>query len=48
MIAVTLSQPIGRWIQKHVTTNPDLESTQIVSIESRADGRFHKVRTKRD
>lgn len=48
MFAVTLAQPIGRWIQKNVTTSPDLEETSIVSIESRADGRFHKVRTRRE
>ena len=48
MFAVTLAQPIGRWIQKNVTTSPDLEDTSIVSIESRASGRFHKVRTRRE
>ena len=47
MFAVTLAQPIGRWLQKNVTTSPDLGDTTIVSIESRADGRFHKVRTRR-
>ena len=48
MVAVTLAQPVGRWIQKNITTSPDLEDTSIIAVESRADGRFHKVRTRRD
>ena len=45
--AVTIAQPIGRLIQKHVTTCPDLSDTEIVSIESRSHGRYHKVKTRR-
>jgi len=48
MVALIAAQPIGRWIQKNLTTSPDLATTSIVSIESRADGRFHKVRTRQD
>jgi hypothetical protein len=47
IIAVTLAQPLGRLIQRYLTTSPDLADTEIVSIESRPDGRFHKVRTRR-
>ena len=47
ILAVTLAQPLGRLVQQHVTTSPDLGDTEIVSIESRPDGRFHKVRTRR-
>ncbi|HLF08319.1 MAG TPA: DUF6391 domain-containing protein [Dehalococcoidia bacterium] len=47
MLAVTAAQPLGRLIQQHLTTSPDLEGTQIVSVETRAGGRLHKVRTRR-
>jgi len=47
MLAVVASQPVGRMIQQHLTTSPDLADTEIVAIESREDGRFHKVRTRR-
>jgi len=47
MFAVVAAQPLGRWLQRHITTNADLADTTIVSIESRADGRYHKVRTQR-
>jgi hypothetical protein len=47
MIAVTAAQPLGRLIQRHITTSPDLGATEIVSIESRPNGRYHKVRTRR-
>jgi hypothetical protein len=46
MAAVVAAQPIGRLIQKYLTTSPDLSETQIVSIETR-NGRFYKVRTRR-
>jgi hypothetical protein len=47
IVAVTVAQPLGRLIQRHVTTSPDLADTEIVSIETRRDGRYHKVRTRR-
>ena len=47
MLAVTASQPLGRLIQQHITTSPDLEGTEIVSVETRAGGQLHKVRTRR-
>jgi hypothetical protein len=48
MLALVAAQPVGRWIQKNVTTSPDVATMSIVSIESRQDGRFHRVRTRRD
>ena len=48
MLSLVAAQPVGRWIQKHLTTSPDLENVSIVSIESRQDGRYHKVRTRRN
>jgi hypothetical protein len=47
MVAVTVAQPLGRLLQRHITTSPDLADTEIVAIESRADGRYHRVRTRR-
>jgi hypothetical protein len=47
MVAVTLAQPAGRWIQRYITTSPDLAGTEIVSIETRPDGRMHRVTTRR-
>jgi hypothetical protein len=47
IVAVTLAQPLGRLIQRHVTTSPDLGDTEIVAVESRSSGRYHKVRTRR-
>jgi hypothetical protein len=45
--AVTIAQPLGRLIQRHITTSPDLDDTEIVAIESRGNGRYFKVRTRR-
>jgi hypothetical protein len=47
MVATVVAQPVGRLIQRHLTTSPDLSSTEIVSIETRNRGRFYKVRTRR-
>ena len=47
ILAVTIAQPIGRLIQRHITTSPDLLDTEIVSIERRGNGRYYKVRTRR-
>jgi hypothetical protein len=46
MVAVIAAQPIGRLIQKHLTTDPNLTETEVVSIETK-NGRFYKVRTRR-
>jgi len=46
MVAVIVAQPIGRLIQKHLTTSPNLSETEVVSIETK-NGRFYKVRTRR-
>jgi hypothetical protein len=47
MLAVIVAQPVGRMIQRHLTTSPDLADTEIVAIEQRRNGRFYKVRTRR-
>ncbi len=44
MLAVLAAQPLGRLVQKHYTTSPDLEGVRIVSVK-RMGRRFHKVRT---
>ena len=47
MLAVLASQPLGRLVQKHYTTSPDLEGVRIVSVEPVGNGSLgvHKVRT---
>jgi hypothetical protein len=47
MFALVVAQPVGRLIQQHITTSPDLDGTEIVSIETQPGGRLHKVRTRR-
>lgn len=45
--AVIASQPVGRWVQKHYTTLPDLSGVKIVSVRNISGrlGRVHKVQT---
>jgi hypothetical protein len=49
MIAVVASQPVGRMVQRYLTTSPDLADTEIVGIKvgGRGGARFHKVQTVR-
>ena len=49
MLAVIAAQPLGRAVQKYLTTSPDLADTEIVGIKSggRGGGRFFKVQTAR-
>ena len=47
IVAVIAAQPLGRLVQKHYTTSPDLDGVRIVSVEplGRGLGNIHKVRT---
>jgi hypothetical protein len=45
---VLFSQPLGRLIQKYITTRPDLASTSLGSVESSFGGLVHKVKTSID
>ena len=49
MLAMLVAQPLGRLVQKHITTDPDLSDTDVVGISEggRSAGRFHKVETLR-
>lgn len=49
MMAVLAAQPLGRLVQRHLTTSPDLADTEIVGIKvgGRGGARFHKVQTAR-
>jgi hypothetical protein len=49
MLAVLAAQPAGRWMQKYVTTSPDLGDVEILGVRSsrRARGYCHKVETAR-
>ncbi len=50
MLAVMAAQPLGRLVQRHLTTSPDMDGTEIVGIKAggRGGARFHKVQTRRD
>ena len=45
MLGVVLSQPAGRWVQRHLTTRPDLNEMRIVGIRRGLGGWIHKVQT---
>lgn len=47
ILAVLAAQPIGKLVQKHYTTSPDLEGVRIVSVDRMGGGltSVHKVRT---
>jgi hypothetical protein len=47
MLAVVIAQPVGRMIQRYLTTSADLADTEVVAIEQRGNGHFYKVRTRR-
>lgn len=49
MLAVLAAQPLGRTVQKHITTHPDLSDTELVAFHQggRGPARFHKVETQR-
>lgn len=47
IFAVAAAQPLGRLIQQHLTTSPDLARTEIIGVERRGNGRYHKVKTRR-
>jgi hypothetical protein len=49
MLAIVIAQPLGRLLQKHITTSPDLADTEIVGVRpgGRGGARFFKVQTAR-
>lgn len=49
MLAVLAAQPLGRVVQRYLTTSPDMDDTEIVGIRAggRGGARFHKVQTAR-
>ena len=44
LVSVVASQPLGRLVQKYVTTSPELAGVRITSVDRLSD-RLHKVRT---
>lgn len=50
LLATLAAQPLGRWVQQHVTTSADLSHTRIVDVRERGGGRRRalKVVTARD
>jgi Domain of unknown function (DUF6391) len=49
LLAVVAAQPLGRWVQKYLTTSPDLEDTRIVEVRGgdRSRGNYYKIQTAR-
>lgn len=45
MLGVVVAQPVGRLVQQHFTTSPDLRGVEIVGLRTVA-GRLRKVRTR--
>lgn len=47
LLAVMAAQPLGRWVQQHLTTSPDLSGVRIVGIRRGGSGRgrYFKVET---
>jgi hypothetical protein len=47
MLAVLAAQPLGRWLQKHITTDPDLADVEILGVHrgGYGPGYYHKVDT---
>jgi len=48
MVAVLAAQPLGRLVQRHITTSPELADMEIVGIRQGWHGaaRYHKVETR--
>jgi hypothetical protein len=46
LLGVIAAQPLGRLLQKHYTTLPDLEGIEIVGVERIGRSGLHKVRTR--
>jgi hypothetical protein len=48
-VAVLAAQPLGRLVQRHITTSSDLADMEIVGIRQGEHGaaRYHKVETRR-
>ena len=45
MLGVVAAQPLGRLVQKYITTRPDLGETRILGVKRTLGGRVHKVLT---
>ena len=45
MVGIVAAQPVGRWVQKYLTTRPDLHQMEIVGVRRGAGGFIHKVQT---
>ena len=46
LVGVVAAQPLGRLVQKHYTTSPDLAGVEIVGVDRMGRSGLHKVRTR--
>lgn len=47
-VGIVAAQPLGRWVQEHLTTQADLDQTAILGVRRGWGGRIHKVQTTRN
>jgi hypothetical protein len=47
MLGIVASQPVGRWVQRYLTTRADLDEVEIVGVRRGLGGLVHKVETSR-
>lgn len=45
MLGIVAAQPVGRWIQKYLTTRADLAGVEIVGVRRGLGGVVHKIET---
>lgn len=45
-LSLMAAQPVGRWVQRHLTTRADLAGVEIVGIRRGLGGWVHKVETR--
>lgn len=46
MLGIIVAQPVGRWVQRYLTTRADLDDVEIVGVRRGAGGFIHKVVTR--
>jgi len=46
LLGVVAAQPLGRLVQKHYTTRPDLDGIEIVAVDRIGRTNLHKIRTR--
>jgi len=47
LTAIVIAQPVGKLVQKHITTSADVSDVRIIAVTSSGKGKFtrHKIKT---